>query len=81
MAKYAPLVRVRLKPLTEAECYARLHGEHDPNVRIVSRTERIEPPPARPRPDDLPRPSRPAVVRMSGEELRRLFERRLDARE
>jgi hypothetical protein len=67
-------VRTKLKPLDEAECYARLHGDHDPNVRILSRTVRVEPPtPAR--------PPRPPVVRLSGEDLRALFERRLDARD
>jgi len=67
-------VRPKLKPLDEAECYARLHGERDPNVRVVSRTPRVEQPaPAR--------PARPPVARMSGEELRKLFERRLESRD
>jgi hypothetical protein len=66
-------VRVKLKPLDEAECYERLHGGHDPNVRILSRAERVEP--AAPA-----RPQRPPVVRLSGEDLRRMFEQRLERR-
>ena len=67
-------MRAKLKPLDEAECYARLHGDRDPHVRILSRTERVDPPaPAR--------PPRPPVVRLSGEDLRRLFEQRLDRRD
>jgi hypothetical protein len=67
-------VRLKLRPLDEAECYARLHGDHDPNVRILSRTQRIDPP-------SPPRPQKPPVVRLSGEDLRRQFEQRLDSRE
>jgi hypothetical protein len=55
----------RLRPLTEAECYARCYGGGGDDVRVV----RIE-----------PRRSR-VVVRLSGEELRRRFEERLDRRE
>jgi hypothetical protein len=55
----------RLRPLTEAECYARCYGGGGDDVRVV----RIE-----------PRRSR-IVVRLSGEELRRRFEERLDRRE
>jgi hypothetical protein len=55
----------RLRPLTEAECYARCYGGAGDDVRVV----RIE-----------ARPSR-VVVRLSGEELRRRFEERLDGRE
>jgi hypothetical protein len=51
--------------LTEAECYARCYGGGGDDVRVV----RLE-----------PRRSR-VVVRLSGEELRRRFEERLDARE
>jgi hypothetical protein len=54
-----------LRPLSEAECYARLYGRDTPMVTIVH----FEP--RRPRPRD------PLV----GEELRRLFEDRLDARD
>ena len=57
--------RQRLRPLTEAEAYARCHGMRDPEVRIVS----IEP--RRPR-YDLP---------VSGEDLRRSFEEKLARRE
>ena len=56
---------VRLRPLSEAECYARCYGGgREDGVRIV-RVER------RPR----------YATRISGEELRRLFEERLDGRE
>ena len=62
---------MKLKALSEADCYERCFGTRDPNVRIVAR---IEKPPG-------PAPPRIPVVRMSGEDLRRLFEARLDARE
>ena len=55
----------RLRPLTEAECYARCYGGGGDDVRVM----RIE-----------PRRSR-VVVRLSGEDLRRRFEERLDRRE
>lgn len=55
----------RLRPLSEAECYARCYGSGDENVRVV----RVNP------------PRRPERARLSGEELRRLFEARLDGRE
>jgi hypothetical protein len=54
----------RLRPLTEAECYARCYGGGGDEVRVL----RLEP--RRPR----------ALLRVSGEELRRRFEERLDAR-
>ncbi len=57
---------VRLRELTEAECYVRCYGHGDPNVRVLK----------------LERLTRPTgVAHLSGEELRRLFEARLDARE
>jgi hypothetical protein len=56
---------VRLRPLSEAEAYARCYGEGDENVRFV----KLEP--RRPRFD----------VGVSGEDLRRAFESRLDRRE
>jgi hypothetical protein len=56
---------VRLRPLTEAECYARCYGEGDDNVRFV----KLEP--RRPRFD----------IEVSGEELRQAFETRLEKRE
>ncbi len=56
---------MRLRPLTEAECYARCHGGGDENVRIV----RVE------------RRRQRFATRISGEELRRLFEARLNSRE
>jgi hypothetical protein len=56
---------VRLRVLNEAECYARCYGDHVDTVRIVE--------------------FEPRVVRfestLSGEDLRRLFELRLDARD
>jgi hypothetical protein len=59
-------VFVRLRELTEAECYVRCYGHGDPNVRVLQEE-----------------PARFAVqsLHLSGEELRRLFEARLDARE
>ena len=54
----------RLRPLTEAECYARCYGGWDETVRIV----RLEP--RRPR----------RQVLLEGEVLRRRFEEALDAR-
>lgn len=57
---------VRLRPLTEAECYARCYGDRaEESVRIVS----LEP--RRPRYGMLP----------TGEDLRRRFEERLDGRD
>jgi hypothetical protein len=54
--------RVRLRPLTEAECYARCYGgsgDERAGVRVVTRPPRRE--------------------RVTGEQLRKLFEARLDA--
>jgi hypothetical protein len=51
--------------LNEAECYARCYGVHEESVSIV----RFE-----------PRRSRFEIT-LSGEDIRRLFELRLDARE
>jgi hypothetical protein len=55
---------MRMRSLTEAECYARCYGSRDDMVRVV----RLEP--RRPRYEQKP----------SGEELRRYFEDRLDNR-
>ena len=55
----------RLRPLSEEECYLRCYGAGDSQVRIVE----LE-----------PRRHR-NLARITGEELRRLFELRLDARE
>ena len=55
----------RLRALTEEECYLRCYGAGDPQVRLIKLEAR------RPR----------GFVRISGEELRQLFELRLDARE
>ena len=57
--------RAALRPLDEAAAYARCHGGRDNDVRIVKL------PPRRKRYDVL----------ATGEELRELFERRLDERE
>ena len=58
--------RAGLPALDEAAAYARCHGSRDNDVRIVKL------PPRRPRYED---------VLTTGEELRLLFERRLDERE
>ena len=55
---------MRMRALSESECYARCYGARDEQVRIV----RLEP--RRPR----------FALRPSGEELRRHFEERLDGR-
>lgn len=56
-----------MRALSEAECYARCYGRSgDESVRIV----RIE-----------PRPRRVVVASLSGDDVRRLFEERLEARE
>jgi hypothetical protein len=55
---------MRMRPLSESECYARCYGSRDEQVRIL----RLEPR----RPRNSPRPS--------GEDLRRYFEERLDRR-
>jgi hypothetical protein len=56
---------VRLRALNEAECYARCYGAHEEAVQVIELVPRI----AR------------FETRLSGEEIRRLFELRLDARE
>jgi hypothetical protein len=56
---------VRLRPLSEAECHARLYPRADETVTVL---------PARPR-------RARARTWISGEELRRRFEERLDARD
>ncbi len=57
--------RQRLRPLTEAEAYARCHGRRESEVRIV----KLEP--RRPRYE----------LEVSGEDLRRSFEAKLQQRE
>ena len=55
----------RLRPLSEEECYLRCYGSDEATVRLIQ----LE-------------PRRPlALARLSGEDLRRLFEVRLDSRE
>jgi hypothetical protein len=56
---------VRLRVLNEAECYARCYGDHEDSVLLVE----FEPRRAR------------FESTLSGEDIRRLFELRLDARE
>jgi hypothetical protein len=56
----------RLRTLSEAECYCRCYGGVDERVKVFH----VE----RPRPEL-------EEVRLTGERLRRLFERRLDLRE
>lgn len=58
--------RERLRPLDEAAAYARCHGDRDESVRVITL------PPRRRRYDDL---------LATGEEIRRRFEERIDARE
>jgi hypothetical protein len=55
---------MRMRSLSESECYARCYGARDEQVRVV----RLEP--RRPR----------QTIRPSGEQLRRYFEERLDQR-
>ena len=57
--------KLRLRPLSEAEAYARCHGRRETEVKIV----KLEP--RRPRYD----------LRVSGEHLRQSFEAKLDSRE
>jgi hypothetical protein len=54
----------RLRTLSEVECYARCYGGWDPTVTLV----KLEP----------RRPRYPTTV--SGEDIRKLLEERLDAR-
>ena len=56
----------RLRPLSEEECYLRCYGVDETTVRVM----RIE-----------PKRAVRGLGRITGEELRRLFEVRLDARE
>src|SRR5262249_42091682 len=63
--RIGPMRRQRLRPLTEAEAYARCHGRRESEVRIV----KLEP--RRPR----------YQLEVSGEDLRRSFEEKLDHRE
>jgi hypothetical protein len=56
----------RLRPLSEEECYLRCYGFEETTVRII----RLDP----------RHPPRSGIT-LTGEELRRLFEVRLDARE
>jgi hypothetical protein len=56
---------VRLRTLNGAECYARCYGVHEESVSIVR---------------FVPRRSRFEST-LSGEDIRRLFELRLDARQ
>lgn len=57
---------MRLRTLSEAECYARCYGGSDDAVTVVRLVRLASPPPA---------------AGLSGEEIRRLFEDRLEQRE
>jgi len=70
-------VRV-LRPLDEAECYARCYGSGDGTVRVIRREARPAAPPAVVR---LVPTGNGGNGRLSGEDLRQLFEQRLNARE
>jgi hypothetical protein len=59
--------RDRLRPLDEAAAYARCHGDRDESVVRI-----VQLPPRRRRYDEL---------HATGEEIRRRFEERIDARE
>lgn len=56
---------MRLRVLNEAECYARCYGDHEDSVHLVELQPRNE----------------RFESTLSGEDIRRLFELRLDARE
>jgi hypothetical protein len=56
---------LRLRVLDEAECYARCYGDYPETVEVIAFV------PQRPR----------SKSRLSGEDIRRLFELRLDARD
>jgi hypothetical protein len=56
---------VRLRVLDEAECYARCYGDREDSVQVLELEPRRE----------------RLQTTVSGEELRRLFELRLDARD
>jgi hypothetical protein len=56
----------RLRPLSEEECYLRCYGVDETTVRVV----RLE-----------PKHAALGLGGITGEELRRIFEVRLDARE
>ncbi len=56
---------MRLRVLNEAECYARCYGFHEEAVQVI---------------EIQPRSTRYQAT-LSGEDIRRLFEVRLDARE
>ena len=57
----------RLRPLSETVCYARLYGRTGESLVNVI--------------DAQPRPRPRVALGFSGEELRRMFEQRLDERE
>jgi hypothetical protein len=56
---------VRLRALNEAECYARCYGVHEESVQLIQLAPRGE----------------RYETSLSGEDIRRLFEVRLDSRE
>ena len=62
--RYRPAM-LRLRPLSEAECYARLYGGGEGTVTVVRTERRVD----------------PFSIDVSGELLRKAFEERLDERE
>jgi hypothetical protein len=56
---------MRLRALNEAECYARCYGVHEEAVQVIELAPRRE----------------RYETTLSGEDIRRLFEVRLDSRE
>jgi hypothetical protein len=54
----------RLRPLTEADCYRQLYGEREPTIAVIRNRVR----------------STPFGMSVSGDDLRRAFEERLDQR-
>ena len=56
---------MRLRELNEAECYARCYGAHEEAVQVIELAPRVL----------------RFETRITGEDVRRLFELRLDARE
>jgi hypothetical protein len=73
--------RSALRPLGEAEAYARCHGDRGDDILAI---ERMVAPPPPPPPPPPPEPSQPAAQGafdgLTGEMLRRAFEVRLAAR-
>jgi hypothetical protein len=78
--------RSRLRPLSERECYTRLHGGRSGEIDVIRTPRALEEPPAPPGPTDQ-RPALHLVFRyprgagtLTGEELRRELLRRMESR-